>query len=153
MFIPTDIINASLVIKSIPELACFETFTDLLKALPQYLGVEVPASVSNVIVSNQQPSSSQTTSLWIRLSNSGSFLGIYVFSQGQWHNIYPIADDKNIQIEWFTSTDGTAPTGWTLIDTGDTTVDPAVVTQLLTQYVFDPTNTFFIYAAFRFSGF
>ena len=90
MSTPTNVAIGELFVKDIPELACFTTFAELLQALPQYLGVEVPNSITNVVVSNTQPNSSQTTSLWIRISNSGNFLGMYVFAGATWNQIYPV---------------------------------------------------------------
>lgn len=156
MFTPENVVNAELVVKNIPEQACFTNFVDFVKALPQYLGVEVPASVTNVVVSNIQPSSSQTTSLWIRLDNSGSFIGIYVFSGGTWRNIYPISaisGDVAVQIQWFYSATGNPPPGWTFIDVGDPLLPASVVTALLAQYVQEPGGTYAYYFAAYFSGF
>jgi hypothetical protein len=150
---PENIIKANLVIENIPENACFETFIELLKAIPQYMSVAIPETITNVIVSNIQPNSSQTTSVWFRLSNAGTFLGIYVFSSGQWNNIYPINDGNQIQIETFVSIDGTVPDGWTKIAVGDPLLPPAVVTDIVAGDVMDPTNTFEQKFSAYFSGF
>lgn len=78
-----------LVLKALPELACFKNFTEFLKALPSIYAVNVPAIVTNVIVSPSQPTSSQTTSIWVRTSNSGVILGLFVYSGGRWVQISP----------------------------------------------------------------
>lgn len=152
MFNPENVVSGALVVQGIPENACFTSFTDLLKALPTYLGVQIPASVTNVIVSNVQPSSSQTTSIWFRYSNAGSFLGIYVFSQGEWHNIYPINDGNQFQIQTFVSLDGTVPEGWTKVAAGDPNLPGPVVTSITSQ---DFTNGAGVVQKFSayFSGF
>ena len=117
MPIPTDIVTGNLVVKNLPDLFCFESAADLVKNLTEILGVEIPAAnISNVVVSNSQPSDSQTTSIWFRFNNAGSFVGIYVFSGGAWIPIYPINNSVNVQLQRFTSSDGTAPTGWTKIE-------------------------------------
>lgn len=90
MSAPDNTVEGSIFIKNLPDTACFTTFIELLQALPGYLGVNVPDSITNVIVSNVQPNSSQTTVLWIRTSNSGNFLGIYIFAAGTWKQIYPV---------------------------------------------------------------
>lgn len=153
MFNPENVVSGALVIQNIPENACFTSYVEMLKSLPTYLGVQIPASVTNVVVSNIQPSSSQTTSVWFRLSNAGTFLGIYVFSQGEWHNIYPINDGNQFQIETFVSLDGTVPDGWTKIEVGDPLLPPAVVTAIVAGNVMDPTNTFAQKFSAYFSGF
>lgn len=153
MFNPANIIAGDLVIKNIPENACYTSFTELLKSLPEYLGVQIPSTITNVIVSNVQPSSSQTTSIWFRYSNSGSFLGIYVFSQGAWHNIYPINSGDQIQIETFYSVDGVTPTGWTKVEAGDPLLPPLVVTGIISRDVLSPDGTVTQLFSAYFSGF
>lgn len=142
MFNPENLVKGQLVVQGIPENACFTSFVDLLKSLPTYLGVQVPASITNVIVSNVQPTSSQTTSIWFRMSNAGSFIGIYVFSQGVWHNIYPINDGNQFQIATFVSLDGSVPDGWTKIKTGDPLLPASLVAGIVADDIMDPTNTF-----------
>ena len=138
MPIPSDIVTGSLVVKSLPDLFCFESAAELIKQLPEILGVEIPASnISNVIVSNSQPNDSQTTSIWFRFNNAGSFVGIYVFSGGVWIPIYPINNSVNIQIQRFTSSDGTAPAGWTKIE-ASTPGFPTGVAAALAGEALDP---------------
>lgn len=97
-----------LVLKSLPELQCFTNFTDFLKALPGLYAVAVPATVTNVIVSNSQPTSSQTTSIWVRMSNSNAFIGIYVFSGGQWIQVAPSPQ----QVIWMYGDSDNPPDGY-----------------------------------------
>ena len=116
-FIPSNVILGNLVLKSLPDLSCYQTLPEFVQALTTILGVEIPASnVSNVVVSNEQPNDSQTTALWVRVNNAGTFVGLYVYSGAKWVPIYPINDTVHIQIQRFTSEDGTAPTGWTKIE-------------------------------------
>ena len=75
-------VRVDLVLKNLPDIACFESPLDWFKAIPDYIGGQVSSSVSNVVVSNVQPTDSQTTSVWFRVNNAGSFVGIYVFSGG-----------------------------------------------------------------------
>ncbi len=139
---PENVIKANLVIENLPQNACFTSFLDLLQSIPQYMSAAIPSSVTNVIVSNIEPTSSQTTSIWFRFSNAGTFLGIYVFSAGVWHNIYPINDGNQVQIQTFVSVDGTVPSGWKKVEVGDPLLPPAVVTALVANDVLDPTSTF-----------
>lgn len=146
-------VRVDLVLKNLPDIACFESPLDWFKAIPDYIGGQVSSSVSNVVVSNVQPTDSQTTSVWFRVNNAGSFVGIYVFSGGQWQSIYPNMDQDTVQVQWMFNADGTVPDGWTKIVSGDTVIDPAVVTALTAQYIQDPSLTFDVYFAARFSGF
>jgi len=84
---PQITVPGSLVLTNIPDNQCFSEgsdFTDLLKALTQYLGVSIPTSITNVVVSVSEPTDSQTSSLWIRINNAGKVLGFYGFSDGRW---------------------------------------------------------------------
>lgn len=110
---PTEItVIGELVLKALPELQCFTNFTDFLKALPSLYAVEVPSSVTNVIVSPSQPTSSQTSAVWIRTSASGTFLGMYVFSDGAWMQIVPAPH----QIIWMYGDSSAIPTGYKSTD-------------------------------------
>lgn len=101
-----------LVLKALPETQCFTNFTDFLKALPGLYSVEVPATVTNVIVSNSQPTSSQTTSVWIRMSASNAFIGIYVFSGGEWVQVSPAPQ----QVIWMYGDSDNPPAGYKTTD-------------------------------------
>lgn len=154
MPIPSDVALGNLVIKALPDLFCFESARDLITKLPELLGVETPLSnISNVVVSISQPSDSQTTSLWIRINNAGNFVGLYVFSAGKWQPIYPINDGTHIQIEAFSSTDGTAPAGWTEIKAATGGLPTGVAAALAAQAIPDPTATFNVWFWAYFTGF
>lgn len=111
-----DITRGNIVLTGLPDTKCFTSWQDFIAALPDLLGVEIPvSSITNVVVSNIQPSSSQTNSIWFRVSNAGSFIGIYVFADGAWQQIYPVNVDTPVvtnQIFWFFG-DSTQPSpGW-----------------------------------------
>lgn len=111
---PIDATNVigTLVLKALPELQCFTNFTAFLEALPSLYAVEIPSTVTNVIVGASQPTSSQTTSIWIRTTNDATFLGIYVFSNGTWIQICPAPN----QIIWMYGDSSAVPTGYKTTD-------------------------------------
>lgn len=85
-----NVIKGALKSTGIPDSACFKNFADLLRNLPNYLTVEIPAEdISNVIISNQQPTDTDRNKLWVRRSNSGKFLGIFLYSGGSWIQAFP----------------------------------------------------------------
>lgn len=154
MSIPTNIASGTLVLRNVLETACFESLEDFVKQLTVLLGVEIDASkISNVVVSNEQPSDSQTTSIWFRISNSGNFIGMYVFAGGAWRVMYPVNTDHVTQIFWFASDDGSAPPGWEKITDTTPNIAPGVIAALTAQYVQDPSNTYDIYFAAQYIGF
>lgn len=151
MSTPTNIVRGNLVVQNLPELFCFQDARQLIEQLPLLLGVEIPDFITNVIVSNTQPTDSQTAALWIRLANSGGFLGIYVFSQGRWRPILPVNDGNTLQVYWLTSSDGVVPDGFTRIEAGTPGVSPTVIAALTPQYV--SFGTAIVYYAAIFTGY
>lgn len=149
----TDIVRANIVLTGLPDTKCFTSWQDFIQDLPNILAAEVPSSVSNVVVSNVQPNSSQTTSVWFRTSNSGSFIGIYVFAQGEWHQIYPVNVDTGVpttQIFWLYGDSANPPAGWTNTDTY-IGLSGAVKTALKAQWVLEGAT--YTYYSAVFSGF
>ncbi len=148
---PGNLVRGNLVVQNLPDLFCFQDARQLIEMLPSLLGVQIPDSITNVIVSNTQPTDSQTASVWIRLSNSGGFLGIYVFSQGQWRPILPVNTDTVTQIFWFASGSGDVPAGFTKVVPGTPGIPGSVITALQAQYVSSGGND--LYYAAIFTGF
>lgn len=86
----TDIVLGALKPLGLLDELCVESIPELVRILPQYLGVEVPATVTNVVVGVQQPGDDRRNNLWVRLDNSGDFIGLYVYAQGQWRQVSPV---------------------------------------------------------------
>ena len=82
--------DAKLSIKGLPDLTCFKSFADLLLALPNFLTVEIPDNITNVTVSNIQPLDTERDHVWFRFSNGGTFIGIYLFTDGSWKQFFPV---------------------------------------------------------------
>lgn len=134
----STVTRAPIVLTGLSDTFCFTSMQDFVQQLPNIIAAEVPGSVTNVVVSNIQPSDSQTTNIWFRLSNSGSFLSINVFSAGAWHPIYPVNVDTSpeptLQIFWLQGDPANPPPGWT--NTNDAAgIDPAVATGLAALWV------------------
>lgn len=86
----TDVVQGALKPLGVLENACVESLSDLIKLLPTVLGVEIPASISNVVIGVAQPGDDQRQSLWVRFDTSSDFIGLYVYAQGKWRQIYPV---------------------------------------------------------------
>ena len=85
-----DTISGSLKLADLPDLFCFTSWPEFLKALPDLLTVEIPAGLTNVVITNVQPNDTQRDFVWFRMSNGGSFIGIYLFSAGKWTQFFPV---------------------------------------------------------------
>jgi len=74
----------------VPDDACLTTVRDLMMQMEKFLAVEFDASeITNVVVSTEEPDATDGTVVWFRINNSGNFIGIYVFVQGQWLQMFP----------------------------------------------------------------
>jgi len=143
-------------IDGLPDLACKEinSFADAIKALPDFAVVELPASFNSTIVGAQAPSADDTNKIWYRFDLSGNFIGIYAFQAGAWELVVQPAPAGTIDIHWRYGPSNVTYNGWTLIDTaGPAIIDATVRTALVAQYVQDVTLTYYIYAAYIFTGY
>lgn len=69
----------------VPQNFCFQgTAGDILTQIANHLAVQLPETISNVVVSASEPSDIQNTALWVRTDNAGNFIGLYVVSEGNW---------------------------------------------------------------------
>lgn len=84
-----DSVEGVLKITNLPDLACFESFEALLLALPTYLKVYIPPSITNVVIGNTEPSDAERNYLWIKRNNAGDVVGFYLFSGGEWNQFIP----------------------------------------------------------------
>lgn len=80
----------ALKLEGLPDTICFTTFAEMFKLLAKHSIVEIPSSISNVIVSNVQPSDTERSSLWFRTTNGGDVIGLYLYSSGTWRPFFPV---------------------------------------------------------------
>lgn len=119
MTLPQTVIKGAVKVQDVPQAACYDTFAQLLQDLGSYLTVEIPASsISNVVIGSQQPNVSDKGKLWVRLSNSGSFLGLYTYSGSTWNQVPAGAPG---QVYWLIGDSANPPAGFQFIDNGDGT--------------------------------
>jgi hypothetical protein len=86
-----ETVLGSLKALGIPQNACYEDFAQLLKDLPNWFTVEVPASVGNVVISVTEPGEDSKGKVWIRITGTGVFVAPYMFFNGSWKRIYDYA--------------------------------------------------------------
>lgn len=131
------------------ESCCFSSVQELIKALPNLLMAEFPEGLTNVTVGNKQPSEEERDNLWIRKDNSGSFIGIYVFSQGVWRCIEPLKGG----VKWVHGDSRDIEQGYSLIDTGLVGFTADEITHIKHQYFLHSSGTYYTYFAVTFTGF
>lgn len=143
-------ITGAVKLKGLVENLCYENIPQFLQLIADSLLLELPETITNVIVSNIQPSDSQRTSVWIRMSNSGGFLGIYLYTQGSWQQIFPTPQG----VFWIGGDSRDLPPGYVLIDATNypSNFTSAQASQLMAQYIRDNTDTYYVYFATMFEG-
>lgn len=86
----TDVVEGALKLKGLVDELCATSLAEYTKLLPTLFSVLIPSSISNVVVGVQQPGDDRRDNLWVRLDNSGDFIGLYVYAQGQWRQVSPV---------------------------------------------------------------
>lgn len=122
----------------IPQNACFTNFQELLSLLQQYLVVQVPRSISNVIISNTQPTSAERNSLWVRENNGGQFIGIYVYDGTTWRQVLPTPNG----IFKMYGDSRSIPEGFLLADASNPHISADMAMALELGWVRDNTDTY-----------
>lgn len=145
----TNIVKGSIVVQNLPDLACFTDFRELLLSLQTFLSVEIPASITNVIISNIQPGDDQRQSLWIRLSNGGNFIGVYFFAVGAWRQVFPQPNG----VFWMFGDSRDIPNGYLLVDEDNPHFTTSGAQKIMSNYVVSVAGDFFTYFAVTFEGF
>ncbi len=123
-----QVIKGAIKVQGVPESACFTTFVELLNSLGTYLTVEIQNQVfSNVVISNQQPGQADRGKIWWRIANSGSFVGIYFFQNGDWVQIFPAPQE----IFWLYGDSSNPPAGYKFLEASDNLIPLADYNQLI----------------------
>lgn len=100
---------------SVPENFCLTDLRQLVLDLTRLLTVEFDVSkITNVVVSFDEPDSSQRDVIWFRLNASGNFSGIFVFSAGQWLQMFPVQN----QLYRVYGNSNNIPPGYALVQAG-----------------------------------
>lgn len=129
------------------EDACIEDAKGFVKWLSDHLVGLAPTSITNVVVSNQEPTDRNV--VWFRRSNAGVFIGIYIYSGTKWNQIFPAPD----AVFWMVGDSRDVPDGYELVDTsGPTSISSYTRDFLVTKYQRDPGDTYYTYFATVFVG-
>ena len=138
----TDVIAGALKIVGNIDCLCFEDFGSFIKAIPSLFNIEIPSSITNVIVAVDRPDDDQHDSIWFRRSASGSFIGIYVYATGDWRQIFP--SPKSI-IKMYGDSRA-VPAGYALIDAANSHFTAGQVAAIQSSWL--PSSDGLAYAVF-----
>lgn len=126
----SNVVIGAIQVKGLPEEACFTTFKELLQALKDYLVVEIPRSITNVLFSVEEPAPDQRNYLWVRYNNAGGFVGLYIYAAGAWQLITPVPQG----IFWIYGDSDNPPPGYLPILSGHPEFTAAQITFMEAQY-------------------
>lgn len=138
-----DVIEGALKLIGLPQAECWTNLEDFIKWLVANIAVEVPPNITNVIVSNVQPSDSQRDCIWFRRNNSGGFMGIFIFNAGAWKQLYPVPN----QLFRIYGNSNNIPDGFALADNNIANISTDMFNFLKSQWMLDPggSGAYFIF--------
>lgn len=148
-------VKGSIKINDLPDLGCFTSFEELLKALPTFLTVEIPNTITNVIISNVQPLDDQRDALWIRRNNAGSFVGLYIYASGTWRQIFPVGGGNTGTVQLFRVKGDSRhiPEGYTLADEDNPSITANEASFLKTMWLKAPGQDYYVIFQVTYTGF
>lgn len=151
MSVIRNTVRGAIKVDNLPDRACFTTYVEFINALPQYLTVEVPNSITNVIIGSSPPGEDDKDKLWLRRDNSGRVIGLYTFQNGAWRPFDTSVVPGVINIKWVVGNSANIPDGYILIESGNTDIPSNVVQSIIAQYV-PNTSGGFSYFAIQYIG-
>lgn len=141
-------IAVPITITGLPQEFCFTSIADFLAVLQNNLFAQVPDTITNVLVSNTQPTAAQRTDVWFRIDNAGKFLGIYMFDGATWSQVLEAPG----QVTWIHGDSADPPNGFTVVDTGVPGFTAPEIAHIKTFY-YPPGAGPYTYFAVVFTGF
>jgi len=141
-------VRARLEVDGLPDNLNFTTLKNFFELLQKHVIVEIPDAISNVVISNIQPLDNQRDALWFRRSNSGSFLGAYVYSQGKWQQFFPAPE----AIYWMYGDSRDVPEGYSLVTIDTPQMGTSTKEWIINQYKEHESEEYFTYFATIFVG-
>lgn len=111
-------IRGALKVSGNPDSVCVavNSFSELISLISQYLTVDISnQTFSNVVISPQQPGQADRDKIWWRISNAGSFVGIYAYANGVWSQIFPAPNE----IFWLYGSSDDPPAGFKFVEASD----------------------------------
>lgn len=135
---------------NLPDVACYENFEQLLKAIETLYAVEIPSTITNVVVSSSEPGPDHTDSIWVRKDASGNFLGVYVFSDGKWK----LAASLPVGTLVWWNDSRSIPDGFQLLDVNSNYYTSKAIQAIRGQFVIEETSPeWFSYCAIVWVGY
>ena len=129
----TDVIRGALKLDNFQEGRSYADLDSFIEALEHMFSVEIPETVTNVMVSSSQPGDDFKEGVWIRKDAAGVFAGIYVFQSGAWVRIVPPLFDTEVILMYGDSRN--LPSGYSLADVSNTNLPSGVGAKLMVDWL------------------
>lgn len=124
-----------------PDDTCLTTVKALLMDLERYLAIELKVeSITNVFVTSTEPDAADRDIIWFRIDTAGNFIGIFIYVQGQWVQMFPAPN----QIIRMYGNSNDIPIGFALIDANTPGFTSAMVTAITDTWLLDSTNSYYV---------
>lgn len=146
----TDNVRGALKVNGSLDRQYFTSWREFIEALPNLLSVEIPSSITNVVVSAGEPGDDDGDKLWVRKDSAGGFLGLYLFQRGKWRRFFNSAPNE---VHWFGGDSNHPEEGFVVIDDEDAVFTSYVVTSLKVKYIPKELGDGYVYYAARFESF
>lgn len=139
-----DVVLGALKLIGKIDCECFTNWADFVAKIPKFFAVEIPSSITNVVVSTNMPDDDQHDYVWFKISYSGSLAGIFIYAMGDWQQVFPTpnaiirmyGDSRNV------------PLGYALIDSSNPHFSAAQVTAIQAAWYPDPATSPLYYSIF-----
>jgi len=133
------IITGAIKFVDVPQDFCLTNITQLIKFIQTNGKIELDASqLTNVYVGVDQPT--DTSVIWYAISSSGNFLGVRVYVQSQWLQVFPAP--SSIYRIYGNSSD--IPPGYALINNATPGFTAAMVAHLQAQWLQATSGTDYV---------
>lgn len=147
---PGNVELAPIRITGLPEELCFTTVAEFIAFLKSNSFAEISTeTITNVHVGNVQPNSTQRTDAWFFLSNSGKFVGIFMFDGSTWKQVLPAPKE----VFWMYGDSTVLPEGFILVDSTNPNFSAPSVTHIQSYFFPVPPQAVYTYFAVTFAGF
>lgn len=107
-------VTGILVVDKAPLDECYPAApADFVRALTEYLSVQITGAAGDIIVGPNTPSTDEANKFWMKIDNNRNYLGLFFLQNGSWTQV---TDAYPGEVRWFSGTT-TLPTGWTALAT------------------------------------
>lgn len=140
--------RAEIKIDGLPDDYAYTDMRSFIEFLVDHLVVDIPNEITNVVMSATQPGDNERDSVWLRRNNAGSFIGIYLYSNGAWSQFFPAPGE----IVWLRGDSRNPPAGYRVIESGTPGFTDYEVAFYTNKYLQKEGDTYYIYYAATFTG-